>query len=83
MDQTTHGFAAAHAEADHADADGLDGLGRQAQHIRLSGRAGGNGRLDDVFRSLLFAAADGQQGQGGADEYESSFHVGKGLSEQR
>ena len=50
MDKTTYGLASAHAEADHADVHGLDGLGRQAQHIRLTGRTGRDGRLDDVFR---------------------------------
>ena len=38
LNKTAHGFTAAHAQTDHADVHGLNGLGRQAQDVRLTGR---------------------------------------------
>ena len=42
--------AAAHSQADHADADGLDRLSRQAQCTLLPGGPGRDIRTDDVVR---------------------------------
>ena len=45
--QAFHGVSAAHAEADDTDADGLEGLGPEADDILLAGRARGNVSLQD------------------------------------
>ena len=45
--QAFHGVPAAHAEADDADADGLEGFGPEADDVLLAGRTRGDVRLQD------------------------------------
>ena len=66
--QAFHGVAAAHAETDDADADGLQGLGPEADDVFLSGRACGDVRLQNGRGGLCLARGGEERTDGKQDE---------------
>ena len=79
--QAFHGVPAAHAEADDADADGLQGVGPEADDILLPGRTRGDVGLQGGMGSGCLARC-GEERTYGKQKKEVLFHHKNGVFER-
>ena len=80
--QAFHGVSAAHAEADDADADGLEGFGPEADDVLLAGRTRGDVSLQDG-RGGFCLASGGEERTDGKQKKEVLFHKNVVFGPQR